>query len=98
MILFEVGCFSNSNCGHNSSTICLRHILDKVKLLHFHITSNEVMWPKTILDYMQRLKNGPALLVLSSKFSHRISKILFALGVDEFLAMLEGKIREAPFF
>ena len=27
-----------------------------------------------------------------------ISKILFALGADEFLAMLEGKIREAPFF
>ena len=29
---------------------------------------------------------------------HRISKILFALGADEFLAMLEGKIGEAPFF
>jgi hypothetical protein len=29
---------------------------------------------------------------------HRISKILFALGADEFLAMLEGKIREDPFF
>ena len=29
---------------------------------------------------------------------HRISKILFALGADEFLAMLEGKLRVAPFF
>ena len=25
------------------------------------------------------------------------SKIIFALGADEFLTMLEGKIREAPF-
>ena len=25
-------------------------------------------------------------------------KILFALGADEFLAILEGEIREAPFF
>ena len=29
---------------------------------------------------------------------HRISKILFALGADELLAMLEGKIRVTPFF
>ena len=33
-----------------------------------------------------------------SRIPHRISKILFALGADEFLAMLKGKIREAPFF
>ena len=33
-----------------------------------------------------------------SRIPHRISKILFALGADEFLAMLEGKVREAPFF
>jgi hypothetical protein len=39
-----------------------------------------------------------ALLVGPSRIPHGISKILFALGVDEFLAMLEGKIREAPFF
>ena len=38
------------------------------------------------------------LLVQPSKIPHRISKILFALGADEFLAMLEGKIREALFF
>ena len=33
-----------------------------------------------------------------SRIPHRISKILFALGADEFLAMLEGKIRVNPFF
>ena len=33
-----------------------------------------------------------------SRIPHRISKIIFALDADEFLAMLEGKIREAPFF
>ena len=32
-----------------------------------------------------------------SKIIHRISKILFVYGSYEFLAMLEGKIREAPF-
>jgi hypothetical protein len=33
-----------------------------------------------------------------SRIPHRISKILFALGANEFLAMFEGKIRETPFF
>jgi len=33
-----------------------------------------------------------------STIPHRISKILFVYGSYEFLAMLEGKIREAPFF
>ena len=33
-----------------------------------------------------------------SRIPHRISKILFALGADEFLAVQESKIREAPFF
>ena len=32
-----------------------------------------------------------------SRIPHRISKILFVLGADEFLAMMEGKIREGPF-
>ena len=32
----------------------LRHILDKVKQWHFHITSNTFMWPK----YMQGLKRA----------------------------------------
>jgi hypothetical protein len=42
--------------------------------------------------------DGRALLVRPSKIPHRISKIIFALGADEFLAMLEGKIRLTPFF
>ena len=42
--------------------------------------------------------DGSALFGQPSRIPHRISKILFALGADEFLAMLEGKIREAPFF
>jgi len=33
-----------------------------------------------------------------SRIPHRISKILFVYGSYEFLAVLEGKIREAPFF
>ena len=33
-----------------------------------------------------------------SRIPHRISKILLALGADEYLAMLEGKIKEDPFF
>merc|ERR1719278_1567618 len=33
-----------------------------------------------------------------STIPHRISKILFVYGFYEFLAMLEGKVREAPFF
>jgi len=39
-----------------------------------------------------------ALIVRPSRIPHRNSKILLPLGADEFLAMLEGKIREAPFF
>ena len=42
--------------------------------------------------------DGRALLIRPSRILHRISKILFELGADELLAMLEGKIREAPFF
>ena len=33
-----------------------------------------------------------------SRIPHRISKILFALGANELLVMLEGKIRVTPFF
>ena len=43
-------------------------------------------------------RDGCALLVRPSRILHRISKILFALGADEFLSMLEGKIRVTPFF
>ena len=43
-------------------------------------------------------RDGRALLVRPSRIPHRISKTLFLLGADEFLAILEGKTREAPFF
>ena len=43
-------------------------------------------------------RDGRALLGQPSRIPHSISKILFALGADEFLAMLEGKIRVIPFF
>ena len=59
--------------------------------------------PKKNSNYMQGLKG--AILAIFQFFTvraalknPRISKILFALGADEFLAMLEGKIREALFF
>ena len=42
--------------------------------------------------------DGRALLMRPSRIPHRISKILFALGADEFLAMPEGKIRRCLFF
>jgi hypothetical protein len=84
--------------------------LDKVKKWHFNSTSNEVIWPKKISNSMHGSTSAilaifqtglgwpcTALLV-PSRIPHRISKILFALGADEFLATLEGKIREAPFF
>ena len=45
-------------------------------------------------------RDGRALCMIVSplRIPHRNSKIPFALGADEFLVMLEGKIREAPFF
>ena len=49
-------------------------------------------------QFFRQGRDGCALLVRPSRILHRISKILFALGADELLAMLEGKIREAPFF
>ena len=50
------------------------------------------------LQFYRQSRDGRALLVRPSRIPHRISKILFALGANEFLAMLEGKIRETPFF
>ena len=49
-------------------------------------------------QFFRQGRDGRALLVWPSRIPHRISKIIFALGADEFLAMLEGKIREALFF
>ena len=49
-------------------------------------------------QFFRQGRDGRALLVRPSRIPHRISKNLFALGADEFLAMLEGKIRVIPFF
>ena len=48
-------------------------------------------------QFFRQGRDGRALLVQPSRIPHRISKILFALGADEFLAMLDGKITETPF-
>ena len=50
-----------------------------------------------ILQFFRKGRDGHALLMRPSRIPHRISKIIFALGADEFLAMLEGKIRVTPF-
>ena len=49
-------------------------------------------------QFFRQGQDGHVLLARPLRIPHRISKKLFALGADEFLAMLEGKIREAPFF
>jgi hypothetical protein len=86
--------------------------LDKVKAWHFHSFSNEVIWPKKILNYIQGLKSailaifetglewplGRVLLVWSLTIPHRISRILFVLCSYEFLAMLEGTNLEQALF
>ena len=70
---------------------------------------NEIMWPKKLQITSRVLKvpfwqffrlgrDGRALLVLPSRIPHRVSKIIFALGANEFQAMLDGRIRETPFF
>ena len=49
-------------------------------------------------QFFQQGRNGHVLLVRPLRIPYRISKIIFALGADEFLVMLEGKIGECPFF
>jgi hypothetical protein len=44
------------------------------------------------LKFFRQDWDGRALLVWHLRIPHRISKIIFALGAIEFLAMLEGKI------
>ena len=85
----------------------LKHFLDKIKYWHFHSTSIEVIWPQKF-KFHARIKTCHfgnfteraeiAVLVRPSRIPHRISKIIFVLGFYELLAMLEGKIRETPFF
>ena len=45
-------------------------------------------------QFFRQGRDGRALLVRPSRIPHRISKILFASGAYNFLAILEGKIRE----
>ena len=49
-------------------------------------------------QFFRQGRVGRELLVRPSRIPHRIAKIVFALGADEFLAILEGKTREAPFY
>ena len=49
-------------------------------------------------QFFRQGQDGCALLMRPSRIPCRILKILFSLGADEFLAMLDGRIREAPFF
>ena len=49
-------------------------------------------------QFFRQGRDGRALLVRPLRIPHRISKIIFAFGADEFLAMLEGKTRKGPFF
>ena len=76
----------------------LRHFLDKVKEWHFNSTSNEVIWPKKFLCPAPSKCLSERINWIISRIPHRISKIIFVYGSYEFLAILEGKIREAPFF
>ena len=48
-------------------------------------------------QFFRKGRDGRALIVRPLRIPHRNSKIIFALGADEFLVMLEGKIRETPF-
>jgi hypothetical protein len=49
-------------------------------------------------QFFRQGRDGRALLVQPSRIPRWISKILFASGADDFLAMLEGGIREGLFF
>ena len=49
-------------------------------------------------QFFRQGRDCRALLVQLSRIPHGISKILFALGADDFLALLEGKIKECHLF
>ena len=51
-----------------------------------------------ILAIFQTGPRWPCTVSAALKNPSQISKIIFALGAYEFLAMLEGKIRVTPFF
>jgi hypothetical protein len=48
-------------------------------------------------QFFRKGRDGRALIVRPLRIPHRNSKILFALGADEFLVMLEAKL-ERPHF
>ena len=55
------------------------------------------------IDFIQKMSQAPSKCLsekinwIISRIPHRISKFLFIYGFYEFLAILEVKIREAPF-
>ena len=49
-------------------------------------------------QFFRKGRDGCALIVRPLRIPHRNSKIVFALGANEFLVMLEGKIRETLSF
>ena len=51
-----------------------------------------------ILAIFQTGPGWPCTVSLALKNPSQDLKNLFALGAEEFLAMIEGKIKEAPFF
>ena len=83
----------------------LRHLLDKVKQRYFYSTSNKVIWSKAISNSLHGSKGailaifqkGPGWLCPQESLTG-FKKNIFVLGFYEFLVMLEGKIRETPFF
>ena len=77
----------------------------KVNKSHFQSTSNKVIWPSKnqnpsrdykvpFWQFFSKGRVGCTILVRPSRIPRRISKILFASGANDFLLMLEGKIRE----
>ena len=67
------------------------------------------MWPNNFSNYMQGLKSAilaifqtgpgwPCTVSATLKNPSQDFKIIFAMDANEFLAMLEGKIRATSFF
>ena len=77
----------------------LRHTLDKVKLWHFHITSNYMQGLKSaIMAIFQTGQGWPYIGSATLNNPSQDFKNYFLLVVDELLAMQEGSIRLTPSF
>ena len=83
--------------------------MEKVKEWHFNTTPNEVIWPKKISNFIHGYKsailaifqNGLGWLCpvrLALKNPSQELKNTFVLGADEYIEILEGKIRECLLF